>query len=355
MQPRRISTRIALAAFAVAALAMAAVVAVVVSYGRMSFDHLMLQHGATADASRQMFDDSVLRAVFWALAVAVVASAAAALLVAWRLVRPLRRIDDAASRIAAGDYAARVPGDGPAEVAHLADSFNRMAESLEEQERLRRELIANAAHELRTPLTNLQGYLEGLRDDVIPPTREMFASLHEEADRLVRLARSLDQLAEGDLGGPVAVGDIDLSAAVRAAVELAQPQFRRAGVRLDASIPPGITVVANHDHIAQVMHNLLQNAVRYTDAGQPARVVVERSDGSALVHVINEGGPGIPRDELPHVFERFYRVDKSRDRARGGAGIGLAIVRQLVERAGGRVGAESQAGTTRFWFSLPAV
>jgi len=353
MRPRRLTLRIALAAFAVAAVAMAVVVAAVVSFGRRTFDDLMAQHGSSVATSQQMFDESVLRAVLWALLVAVVASGLAALVVAWRVVRPLRRIDDAASRIAEGDYGARVPGDGPQEVARLADSFNRMAEGLEEQERLRRELIANAAHELRTPLTNLQGYLEGLRDEVIPPTREMFTSLHEEADRLVRLARSLDQLAEGDLGGPVALADIDLSAAVRSAVELAQPRFQRAGVRLEVDIPDGVTVVADDDHIAQVMHNLLQNAVRYTDAGQSARVVVERAPGSAVVQVINDG-PGIPADDLPHVFERFYRVEKSRDRAHGGAGIGLAIVRQLVERAGGRVGAESQGGTTRVWFSLRA-
>ena len=353
MRPRRITSRIALAAFAVAGIAMAVVVAFVVSFGRSTFDHLMAQHGASTATSRQMFDDSVLRAVILALLVAVVASGLAALAVAWRVVRPLRRIDAAASRIAAGDYAARVPGDGPQEVSRLADSFNRMAESLEEQEHLRRELIINAAHELRTPLTNLQGYLEGLRDDVIPPSREMFASLHEEADRLVRLARSLDQLAEGDVGGPVALADVDLGAAVSAAVDLAQPQFHRAGVRLRAQVPAGVMVVANADHIAQVMHNLLQNAVRYTDQGREARVVVERAGNVALVHVINDG-TGIPAEDLPHVFERFYRVEKSRDRGHGGAGIGLAIVRQLVERAGGRVGAESAAGTTRVWFSLPA-
>lgn len=353
MRPRRLTARIALATFVVAGVAMAVLVLAVLSVGRRTFDTLMAQHSVSTSTSHAMFDESVLRALLWALFVAVIASGVAALAVAWRVVRPLRRIDDAASRIAAGDYAARVPGDGPQEVARLSDSFNRMAESLEEQERLRRELIANTAHELRTPLTNLQGYLEGLRDDVVPPTPEMFASLHEEADRLVRLARSLDQLAEGDVGGPVAVGEVDLGAAVSAAVELARPRFERAGVRLAIEVPAGIVVVANNDHIAQVMHNLLQNAVRYSDAGSTARVVVERGPDAAVVQVINQG-IGIPADDLPHVFERFYRVEKSRDRARGGAGIGLAIVRQLVERAGGRVGAESQGGRTRVWFSLPA-
>lgn len=353
MRPRRLIVRMALAAFGVAVVATAVVVLMVTSYGRSTFDSLMLQHGASTADSRRMFDDSVLRAVLWGLLAALVTSAVAAVAVAWRVVRPLRRIDDAASRIAAGDYAARVPGDGPQEVARLARSFNRMAESLDEQERLRRELIANAAHELRTPLTNLQGYLEGLRDEVVPPTREMFASLHEEADRLVRLARSLDQLAEGDVGGPVQLSDLDLGAAVRASVDLARPQFERAGLRLEVEIPEPVNVLANADHIAQVMHNLLQNAARYSDPGSTARVTVERRRHEALVHVVNDGAP-VPPEDLPHLFERFYRVEKSRDRAHGGAGIGLAIVRQLVERAGGRVGAESQAGTTRVWFSLPA-
>jgi signal transduction histidine kinase len=343
----------ALASFVVAVVATAVVVLVVLSFGRSTFDSLMAQHGASTETSRQMFDESVLHAVLWGLLVALGASALAAVVVAWRVVRPLRRIDDAASRVAAGDYGARVPGDGPEEVARLADSFNRMAESLDEQERLRRELIANAAHELRTPLTNLQGYLEGLRDGVIPPSAEMFASLHEEADRLVRLARSLDQLAEGDVGGPVQLSDLDLSAAVRAAVELARPQFQRAGLHLEADLPGPVNVVANSDHIAQVMHNLLQNAARYSDAGGTARVTVERRPREVLVHVVNDGVT-VPPEDLPHLFERFYRVEKSRDRAHGGAGIGLAIVRQLVERAGGRVGAESHAGTTRVWFSLPA-
>lgn len=352
MRPRRIALRIALAAFAVAIIAMAVVTAVVLSFGRGMFESLMQQHGASIATARDMFNATVLRALLWALLAAALASGLGALAVAWRVARPLRRIGEAASRVAGGDYAARVPAVGPDEVVRLADGFNRMAESLEEQERLRRELIANTAHELRTPLTNLQGYLEGLRDDVVPHSRDLFASLHEEADRLVRLARSLDQLAEGDLGGSVTFREVDLSAAVHDAVEMAQPGFRRAGVVLEADISPGIIVLADHDHIAQVMSNLLQNALRYTDPGHAARVIVEHRHGSALVHVNNDGAE-IPEGDLAHLFERLYRVEKSRDRARGGAGIGLAIVKQLVERAGGHVGVESRSGATRVWFSLP--
>jgi signal transduction histidine kinase len=269
------------------------------------------------------------------------------------LAKPLREVGAAARRIADGDYAARVPREGPEEIASLADSFNQMAMSLEEQERMRRDFIANAAHELRTPLTNLQGYLEALRDGVIVADRATYESLHEEADRLVRLSRSLDALAEGDAASsPPELRPIDLVAAIRAAVDLAQPAIDRAGLRISVEAPSSLPARANPDHLAQVLANLLSNAVRYTPRGGMVAVKVERHPDDLLVSIANTSEP-IPAEDLDHVFERFYRVEKSRDRARGGAGIGLAIVKQLVEAGGGAVGAESANGQTRFWFSLP--
>ncbi|HET9457891.1 MAG TPA: ATP-binding protein, partial [Candidatus Limnocylindrales bacterium] len=229
-----------------------------------------------------------------------------------------------------------------------------MATALEEQERMRREFIANAAHELRTPLTNLQGYLEALRDGVIEPDRATFESLWDEADRLVRLSRSLDTLAAGDAGGaPPVATEIDLGAVIRAAVDLARPAALGAGLELDVAVPDRLLARGDPDQLAQVAGNLLQNAIRYTPRGGRIGVRAERRPGDVLVSITNTG-EGIPAADLDHVFERFYRVEKSRDRARGGAGIGLAIVRQLVEAAGGSVGAESRDGQTRFWFSLPA-
>jgi signal transduction histidine kinase len=228
-----------------------------------------------------------------------------------------------------------------------------MAESLEEQERMRREFITNAAHELRTPLTNLQGYLEALRDGVVAPSPETFASLHEEADRLVRLARSLDALAAGDAGAPTGLVDLDLVQAITSAVEIAKPAFERAAIRLHVDLPERLPARGNSDQLAQILANLLQNALRYTPSGGRVTVGVEARPGTALTHITNTGD-GIPAADLPYIFERFYRVEKSRDRARGGAGIGLAIVKQLVESGGGRVGVESHTGLTRFWFSVPA-
>jgi len=354
MRRRGIATRFALAALASAALGLLILALGVTVVGAQVFTDLMIKAGSSAEHARAMYDQSVTTVVIAAVVVAGLASVGLALVMARMLAKPLREVGAAARRIADGDYAARVPRDGPEELASLADSFNQMAMSLEEQERMRRDFIANAAHELRTPLTNLQGYLEALRDGVIIADRSTYESLWDEAERLVRLSRSLDALAEGDSAtGPTELQPLDLAAAIRSAVELAQPSIERAGLELAVSLPESLPARANPDHLAQVLANLLSNAVRYTPAGGTVSVRAERRPGDLLVSVANTGDP-IPAIDLDHVFERFYRVEKSRDRARGGAGIGLAIVKQLVEAGGGRVGADSTDGQTRFWFSLPA-
>jgi signal transduction histidine kinase len=351
---RGIAGRIALAALASTAVGLLILVGGVQLVGSRVFTQLMESHGSGADEAQAMFDRSISGVVAVAAVLAVLASLGLAMVFARRLGGPLERIGAAARRIADGDYAARVPRDGPEELVSLADSFNQMAVSLEEQERMRRDFIANAAHELRTPLTNLQGYLEALRDGVITADRGTYESLWDEAERLVRLSRSLDTLAEGDAAGAVpTLEDLDLAAAIRGALELAAPAFERAGLKVSAEVPPALRAHANPDHLAQVLNNLVSNAVRYTPAGGVVTVRAERRPADVLVSIANTGDE-IPADDLPRVFERFYRVEKSRDPARGGAGIGLAIVKQLVEAGGGGVGAESRDGVTRFWFSVPS-
>lgn len=353
IHPRRLAVRLALASVLVTAVAVAIIAVGVLDVGRSTFDDLMRGHGATSDQSRAMFNSSVGHTFLWALLAAAGVCAATAAVLARGISRSVERVAEAARRVAGGDYAARVPDGGFEEARVISDAFNRMAESLQEQEGLRRELVANTAHELRTPLTNLQGYLEALRDEVIPPSAATFASLHEEADRLVRLSRSLDLLVEGDARRPVRLADTDLAQAVRAAAELYSPGFQRAGIELEVEVCERLVVRANPDQLAQVLGNLLQNALRYTPESGRARISAGKEGGHALVQVTNTID-GIPAADLPHLFERFYRVEKSRDRTRGGAGIGLAIVKQLVEAAGGRVGAEARHDTARFWFSLPA-
>jgi signal transduction histidine kinase len=351
---RGLGGRIALAAFAVALTAVGLIAAgILVLAGRL-FQELMMAHGETQAAAVGMWNQTVVSVFVVAAAVALVVSVALGVLLARMISRPLERIGAAARRLAEGDYTARAPRAGSAELSSLADSFNQMAEALERQERERSELISNFAHELRTPLTNLRGYLEAMRDGVMRPAPEIFDSLGEEVQRLERLSLSLDALSGEDAPAAITT-DLDLCAAVGAAAELARPAFDRSGLRLRLEIPasglPSVRAVP--DHLRQVLANLLQNAQRYTPAGGDVTVSVSAERDTVLVQVTNSGG-GIPAEDLPRVFERFYRVDKSRDRSRGGAGIGLAIVKQLVEQAGGRVGAHSGQEGISVWFRLPA-
>jgi two-component system, OmpR family, sensor histidine kinase BaeS len=351
---RGIAVRIALAALASAAVGLVILAVGVAVVGADVFTALMVKAGDDATHARAMYDESVTVVLIAAVALAALASIVLAVVLARMLARPLADVGVAARRVAEGDYAARVPRDGPEEIASLADSFNQMAASLQRQETMRRDFIANAAHELRTPLTNLQGYLEALRDGVIVADRATYESLWDEAERLVRLSRSLDALAEGDAAdGPPELVDLDLAAAVRTALDLALPSLERAGLTVVTEIPEHLAARANPDQVAQVLANLLSNAARYTPTGGSVTVRAERRPADLLVSVVNTG-EGIPPEDIDRVFERFYRVEKSRDREHGGAGIGLAVVKQLVEAAGGRVGAESGDGRTRFWFSLPA-
>ncbi len=195
-RPRGIAVRIALLSLLVTAVAVTVIAIGVLGVAQATFNRLMLEAGQSAATAHAMFDESVVPVFIVAAAIAAVVSLVLASLLAIRLAGPLDDIARAARRVAGGEYQARVERSGPDELTSLADSFNQMAESLEQQERTRREFIINAAHELSTPLTNLQGYLEALRDGVIPPSSEQFQSLHEEVDRLVRLSQSLNTLAQ---------------------------------------------------------------------------------------------------------------------------------------------------------------
>jgi signal transduction histidine kinase len=352
MRPDGIATRIVVASLAVVAVTIVILAAGVLRAGADAFMELMAATGVSADAARSMFQSSVAGIVIVAALVAAVAALVLGMFLARRIARPIERLADAAQRTAQGDLRATAPDEGPEEIRAHASAFNVMVDRLAEQDAVRREFVVNASHELRTPLTNLQGYLEALRDGVLPPDPQTFDSLREEVDRLTRLAASLDLLAGAGDERPMPE-DLDLGALVRSGVELTAPTFARRSIRVETSIASGVIVHARADELAQVISNLLQNAIRYTPAGGEVRVSLERMDGDALVRVANSGAD-IPAEDLPRVWERFFRVERSRDRATGGAGIGLAIVKRLIEEAGGRVGATSESGTTTFWFSLPS-
>lgn len=347
-----IGGRILAASLVVVAVALGIVAIGVLRVGGDLFESLMMAAGDTADHAGAMFDESVTFVLLVAAGVAGVVAVLLAVVFARRIARPIERLAGAAGQIAEGDLSVRVPEDGPAELRTLAAAYNTMAERLAEQDAIRREFVVNASHELRTPLTNLQGYLEALRDGVLPPDPATFDSLREEVDRLTRLAASLDVLA-GAEGARAQPGPVELAAIVRASADLVAPALARRSIELAVAVGDSLVVHGRPDELTQVLANLLQNAVRYTPAGGRVQVTAARGPDGVTVQVSNSG-PGIPPADLPHVWERFYRVEKSRDRARGGAGVGLAIVKQLVEEAGGRVGAASDAGWTTFWFRLPA-
>jgi signal transduction histidine kinase len=346
-----------IALFVLLALAVAGVMIFAVEqFSSEQIMKLAMQSGSSPEQAQAMFDQYVGRVVLIGAVVGVILGVAAAWWLLRRILRPLERLAVAARKIAAGDLAARVADPPDPELREMADAFNQMAATLERVEQLRRALVEDVAHELRTPLTSLQGYTEALADGVIEPTPAMLRTVNEEIVRLTHLVEELDQLARGERGERAqARAEVDLATIVQRAVAIASPELasRRISVRIeDAEALPRL--MAEPDAIGQVVTNLMQNAARYTNDG--GEVVIRlRTDGAGVRCEIENTGAEIPPDELPYIWERLYRVDRSRTRTTGGSGIGLAIVRQIVEAHGGQVGAQSAEGRTRIWFRLPLV
>ncbi|HET6380607.1 MAG TPA: ATP-binding protein [candidate division Zixibacteria bacterium] len=342
--------------FVLLALAVAGVMILAVQrFGSEQIMRLAMEAGASEEEAQAMFDQYIGQVLLIGAGMGVALGGVAAWWLLRRILRPLERLTRATRSIAAGDFAARVPPAPDPELQQLADAFNQMAATLERVEQLRRSLVEDVAHELRTPLTSLQGYLEAMADGVVEPTPDILRSVHEEIVRLTRLVEDLDRLARGESAArELARAEVDLAAVVQRAVAIASPELanRRISVRIEdpASLP---TLMADPDAIGQVVTNLVQNAARYTADGGMVSVRLSAADGWVRCAIENTGVE-IPPDELPLIWERLYRVDPSRARASGGAGIGLAIVRQIVEAHGGRVGATSGGGRTVIWFSLPA-
>ena len=269
---------------------------------------------------------------------------------------PLRRLDVATQRIARGELEDRVPVSGNDELGHLARSFNTMAASLEEAERVKRRMIADISHELRTPLTVLRTALEGLRDGVIVPTPENFAALENKVLLTSRLVEDLQELALADAGQLSIRKEFshlgDLLDGIRATIGV---QLEDSGINLCMEIPDDLPAVEiDRQRVEQVLLNLLANAMRYTPEGGTIRVAVRAEDEVTIRVSVCDTGPGLAEDELTHVFDRFYRSDRARTQAGGGAGLGLAIAKTLIEAHGGRIWAENAStGGACFHFTLP--
>jgi len=274
-----------------------------------------------------------------------------------RLSAPVRALAAAAQSIAAGDLAQRVPDAGVAELSEMASAFNTMAVRLEEQQQLRRQAMADVAHELRTPLSVLQIDLESLEDGLVQPTPEVVAGLQAEVAHLNRLVEDLRTLSLADAGElRIELQPLDLGELAREATARVQGAARERGVALTvtpAAVP--LPVRGDPQRLAQVLLNLLSNALQHTPDGGSIAVTAARQDTEARI-VVTDTGEGIPAEDLPYVFERFYRVDPARARENGGSGLGLAISRSIVAAHGGRLWAESVKGEgSAFTLALPCV
>lgn len=275
-------------------------------------------------------------------------------LLARRVVTPLADVVAAAQRVAAGDLTARVQVRGPGDLRSLSDSFNRMAGALEVSDQQRRALLADIAHELRTPLTIIRGKLEGMLDGVYTADEAHVAPVLEETYVLERLVEDLRTLTLAEARQlhfdpqPVNLNDLAERAAGLFEAEAAERAITLT-VTPEAALPE---VQADAQRVSQVIGNLVSNALRYVPAEGQVWISTRRVGGGVEL-AVSDNGPGVAADDLPHLFDRFWRGEKSRTRAAGGAGLGLAIARQLIEAQGGRLTAENRPeGGLRMAFVL---
>jgi two-component system sensor histidine kinase BaeS len=291
--------------------------------------------------------------------VAGVLSAVVAVLIglylAVTLSRPLRGIRAGAEAMSAGHLDARVPERGDDEMRAVADALNRLAETLQQEEALRKESVQDLAHELRTPVMGVLARVEAAQDGVLEDEAVNLSAMHDEALRLARLLDDLSALAEAERPGLLLeTKPVDLAVVAGAQTAAFAGAFADKGIELRADLRPAV-VDGDPGRLEQIVVNLLSNALRYTDAGGTVTLTV-RPDGDLVVLEVRDTGIGIAPEDVPRVFTRFWRGEKSRSRATGGAGIGLALVKELVQAHGGEIAVESAPGEgSSFLVSLPLI
>ena len=297
--------------------------------------------------------------VWWQImAVGIFVGLLSGVVVSYSLAKPLRRLADTAEDIGQRDLSSRVDVRGSTEVNRLAESFNNMATQLETAERLRRKLVADVAHELRTPLTVLQGNLRAILDDVYPLSKSEVASLYNQTRVLNRLVNDLHELSQAEAKKlPLSKEELGIGRLLRAMIATFEPIVEEAGMRLSLEVRGELLVHADSARISQVIHNLLANALHHTPLG--GQITIRASRDRHNVHIdVADTGSGIAPEHLPYVFDRFYRVEQSRSRNQGGAGLGLAISKAIVEAHNGAMSVYSTGvsgeGST-FTVVLPAI
>lgn len=353
---------VAIALVMVSGIATAWAVAVVV--GPALFHEHMIRagledHDEAVLHAEEAFQAASVLSLSLALAAAVIASLVVSVFLTRRVAASLRSLSSAASRVGNGAYGSHVPSPRMgSEFDELVASFNRMADRLEEGERLRARLLADVAHEVRTPVATIAGYLEAIEDGVKVLDASTTEVLREQTARLTHLSRDLAAVTQAESGALVLDRErVDPGELAMATVQAAHGRAAEHGVTLRADVTAGVpAVLVDRLRMAQVLDNLVANAVRHTPTGGLVVVSARRAPGGAVELSVEDTGEGVAEEHLPHLFERFYRVDTARSRDRGGSGIGLAICKALTEAHGGRIRAASGGpgqGST-FTVLLPA-
>ncbi len=302
----------------------------------------------------QGFELAWRRSTFWSVLVGAITAGGLSWWVCQRILQRLSEMEKITQEFAAGKFDTRLPASEIPEFRQLSYSFNRMADSIQNIESRRRDLISDMSHELRTPLTVMRGYLEELADGNQEPNPQIYTQLIRETKRLERLVNDLQELSKAEAGYlPIQPKPINLHPLLVSLVIKFREQLLEDGPTLELQSPGNLPVVmADVDRVEQILINLIGNAIRYTPTGKI--IVSTHRDKNYLWITIEDTGIGIAADDLPHVFERFWRADKSRDRNFGGTGIGLAITKCLVELQGGKIEVESQLHVgSKFRFCLP--
>jgi len=289
--------------------------------------------------------EAVNRAVLIAVLLVALTALLAAVLLSRHLVSPLRQLTRASNAMAGGDLSQRVVIDTRDEIGDLGQAFNRMAGDLESAQIQRQQMTADIAHELRNPLSVVRGNLEAMLDGIYPADEEHLGPIYEETMLLQRLVEDLRVLSLADAGElPLVRTEVDLGDLLTRVADSARAVAEDKGVSLRLHVPAETVVIEGDvDRLRQVVGNLASNALRYTPQGGEVSLGLSRSNGQARI-LVSDNGQGIDAQDLPHIFDRFYRADAARARASGGSGLGLAIVRALVEAHGGTVSVESTPG-----------
>jgi signal transduction histidine kinase len=324
-------------------------------YGGSIIGTLYISPVETDPTSVGSLTKSINRFLFFGGVLAIIVAIIVTIVMTRRISRPIHALTMAAKRLGQGDFSQRVQYQGKGEMGDLAQTFNSMADSLERAELLRRNLVTDVAHELRTPLSNIRGQLEAIGDRLMKPDVHTLSSIYGEAVLLSRLIDDLQELTLAEAGKVKLVRqEVDIVTLVRQTADTIRPLAAAKGIVLDVDLPDQVLHCDVDSHrIGQVLRNLLDNAMTHTPEGGTIIAAVEHVDGEMKVSV-TDTGEGIPDEDLPNVFERFYRVDKSRSRATGGTGLGLTISRRLVEAHGGKIAVQSEPGKgSCFSFTIP--